>query len=69
MKITFDKCSKKEEFQVGELVMRWYAINEDKGKQGKFDHLWTGPFRVSAYCGSNAYFLEGSNGEFLGWGL
>jgi hypothetical protein len=68
MKRTFDKHSKKEKFQVGELVLRWDARNEDKGKHGNFDHLLTGPFRVSSYCGRNYYFLEGSNGECIGWG-
>jgi hypothetical protein len=50
------------------MVLRWDAINEDNRKHEKFDHLWMGPFRVSTYCGSNTYFLEGSNRECLGWG-
>jgi hypothetical protein len=49
-------------------VLRWDARNEDKGKHRKFDHLWTSPFRINAYCGNNAYFLEGLDGECLGWG-
>jgi hypothetical protein len=67
MKRTFDKDSKQEEFQVGELVLRWDARSEDKGKHEKFDHLWMGSFKINAYCGGNTYFLEGSNGECLGW--
>jgi hypothetical protein len=53
---------------LGDLVLRWDARNEDKGKHGKFDHLWMGPFRISDHCGSNAYFLEGLDGECFGWG-
>jgi hypothetical protein len=68
MKKTFDKHSKQEEFQVEDLVLKWDARNEDKGKHGKFDHLWMGPFRICAYHGNNAYLLEELNGESTGWG-
>ena len=54
---------------MGDLVLKWDARNEDKGKHGKFDHLWTGPYKVSTYCGDNAYFLKGPDGECIGWGL
>jgi hypothetical protein len=39
MKKSFDKRSKQEDFQIVELVLRWDARNEDKGKHEKFDHL------------------------------
>ena len=39
MKKDFDKRSKQEYFQVGDLVLRWDVRNEDKGKHEKFDHL------------------------------
>jgi len=39
------------------LVMRWDAKNEDKGKHGKFYHLWLGPFKIATYHGSNAYLI------------
>jgi hypothetical protein len=68
MKKSFDKHSKKEDFQMGELVLRWDVRNEDKGKHGKFNHLCIGPFKINTYCEKNAYFLEGLNGECLGWG-
>jgi hypothetical protein len=68
MKKTFDKHTKKEDFRLGDLVLKWDARNEDKGKHGKFDNIWTGPFKIGAYCENNAYFLE-LNGECLGWGL
>jgi hypothetical protein len=68
MKKTFDKHSKQEEFQVEDLVLKWDARNEDKGKHEKFDHLWMGPFRICVYHGNNAYLLEELNGESTGWG-
>jgi hypothetical protein len=46
MKKIFDKHSKQEDFQVDDLVLKWDARNEDKGKHGKFDHLWMRPFRI-----------------------
>jgi hypothetical protein len=41
---------------------------KEKGNTEKFDHLWTGPYRVSACCRDNAFFLTGPDGECLGWG-
>jgi hypothetical protein len=55
-------------FWLGDLVLIWDTRNEDKGENGKFDHLWMGPFKINDYCGNNAYFLEGLNGECFGWG-
>jgi hypothetical protein len=48
---------------VDDLVLKWDARNEDKGKHGKFDHLWTRPFRINTYHGNNAYRLEDLNKE------
>jgi hypothetical protein len=36
MKKTFDKHSKRGEFQLGDMVLKWDRRNEDKGKHGKF---------------------------------
>jgi transposase InsO family protein len=40
MKKVFDKRTKVDDFKVDDLVLKWDARNEDKGKHGKFDHLW-----------------------------
>jgi hypothetical protein len=64
----FDKHSKQEEFWMGDLVLKWDARNEDKGKHKKFDHLWMGPFGINVHHGNNAYFVEKLNGEHVGWG-
>lgn len=40
------------------MVLRWYAVREEKGKHGKFDNLWKGPYKVAAFAGKNAYMLE-----------
>jgi len=35
---------------------------EDKGKHGKFDFLWKGPYTIYAVKGNNAYFLKELDG-------
>jgi hypothetical protein len=46
-------------------VLIWNAKNEDRGKHGKFDHLWLGPFKIVAYHGNNAYLIHESNGDVI----
>ena len=36
---------------------------EDKGKHGKFENLWKGPYLTQSVRGHNALFLQGLNGE------
>jgi hypothetical protein len=57
MKKIFDKYSKEEDFKVDDLVLKWDSRNEDKGKHGKFDHIWMGPFKIVTCYGVNAYLL------------
>ena len=68
MKRAFDRRTKDDDFKVDDLVLKWDAINEDKGMHGNFDHLWLGPFRIVAYHGSNAYLLQDLNGNLIGRG-
>ena len=39
VKEAFDKNTKSNNFQVGDLVMKWDAFKEKKGNHGKFDAL------------------------------
>jgi transposase InsO family protein len=64
----FDRHTKEDDFKVGDLVLKWDARNEDRGKHGKFDHLWLGPFKIVAYHGNNAYLLQEHNGDLVGGG-
>lgn len=34
------------DFQVGDLVLKWDKLSEPKGKHTKFKHLWLSPFQV-----------------------
>jgi hypothetical protein len=38
---------KAEIFETGDLVLKWDATRQEKGKHGKFDALWIGPFIIS----------------------
>jgi len=63
MKESFDKKFKREMFAVGDLVLRWDARNEEKGKHGKFENLWIGPFSVIKILGNNTFVLQNLKGE------
>ena len=47
IKSIFDKKEKVDNFQVGDWVLKWDAIRQDKGKHGKFDSVWIGPFVIT----------------------
>eukprot|EP00253_Pinus_taeda_P030701 PITA_30701 len=47
VKEAFDKRAKTNNFQIGDLVLKWDALKEKKGNHGKFDAFWIGPFIIS----------------------
>jgi len=63
IKKIYDRKSKADDFQIDDVVLRWDARNEDKGKHGKFDNLWKGPYKIAAYRGPNAFLLKEMNGD------
>ena len=46
MKEIFDRRSKLDDFQLGDVVLLWDAPHEDKRKHGKFDHLSKGSYKI-----------------------
>ena len=58
MKQVVDKRVKEDDFKLGYLVLKWDARYEDKGKHGKFDNLWKGPYTVSRHLGKKSFFLK-----------
>jgi hypothetical protein len=38
-------------------VLKWDAPKQDKGKHGKFEALWIGPFNISEVFQNNTYKL------------
>eukprot|EP00253_Pinus_taeda_P024997 PITA_24997 len=51
IKKIYDRKTKAEKFHLEDVVLRWDAQNEEKGKHGKFENLWKGPYKISAYRG------------------
>ena len=68
VKHVFDKRAKANCFNLGDLVLKWDARHEDKGKHGKFEELWKGPYSIYSFSGRNAYFWEDSEGNRVGIG-
>jgi len=58
LKKSFDRRTKAEDFNMGDKVLKWDSRREDKGKHGKFESLWTGPFVIQEVQGNNTYFLK-----------
>ena len=65
MKALFDHKAKDREFLLGDLVLKWDARREYSTKHGKFDHIWYGPFKVTASEGKNSFLLETLDGKIL----
>jgi hypothetical protein len=63
MKETFDKKVKTNIFKTGDLVLKWDAARQEKGKHGKFDALWTGPFIIAQVQQNNTFVLQNLEGE------
>ena len=54
----FDKRENQNNFQVDDLVLQWDVRRQDRGKHGKFDKLWFGPFKVFVVLDNNTFLLE-----------
>ena len=65
IKKLFDKRTMARNFKVGDTVLKWDSRREDKGKHGKFDNLWLGPYLIHSAAGNNAFFLQELNGVEL----
>ena len=63
MKNTFDRRINKDIFQFDDLVLKSNDLHEEKGKHGKFDHLWVGPYLIPALRGDNAFVLQYPDGS------
>ena len=65
IKEIFGRKIKDNTFSVGDMVLRCDARKEQKGKHGKFDNLWFGPFIVSKILENNTFVLQSMEGEEL----
>ena len=62
IKKAFDKRTKVEYFFLGDKVLKWDSGREDKGKHGKFDFLWKGPYIIYAFRANNYFLLREMDG-------
>lgn len=46
-------------------MLKWGSRNEDKGKHGRFNNLWKGPYKIDVYRGNNDFFVEDLSGAEL----
>ena len=58
IKKLFDQRTKASNFKIGDKVLKWDSRREEKGKHGKFDNLWLGPYSIHLVVGNNAFFLQ-----------
>jgi len=65
----FDKISKADDFSLGDKVLKWDSRRQDKGKHGKFENIWKGPYIISTFRGNNAFYLKELEGTELPGGL
>eukprot|EP00253_Pinus_taeda_P023559 PITA_23559 len=63
IKKIYDRKEMSDKFQIEDIVLKWDARNEDKGKHGKFENLWKGSFKIATYQGQNAFLLREMNGD------
>jgi hypothetical protein len=52
-----------DSFQIGDWVLKWDALRQEKGKHSKFDSLWTGPFMITQVQNNNTFILQNLEGE------
>eukprot|EP00253_Pinus_taeda_P025533 PITA_25533 len=62
IKMIYDEKIKVDKFQLEDVVLQWDARNEDKGKYGKFENLWKGPYKIATYRGQNVFLLKEMDG-------
>ena len=46
-------------------MLQWDVLHEEKGKHGKFDHLWKDPYKIASFRGKNTYILEEMEGGMV----
>jgi hypothetical protein len=63
IKRNFDKKVKLDVFKMGDMVLKWDAAKQEKGKHEKFDALWTGPFVIAEVQQNNTFVLQTLSGE------
>ena len=63
IKQAFDTKGKKKDFELGDLVLKWDAPRQDRGKHSKFGALWFGPLKIFEVFSNNTYKLKDLEGK------
>ena len=63
IKQDFDRKSIMKYFELSDLVLKWHAPRQDRGKHSKFDALWFGPFNILEVFSNNTYRLQDLEGK------
>ena len=63
IKARFDRRAKEDTFMENDMVLRWDARRDEKGKHGKFDNMWFSPFKIAKILGNNTFVLQNLEGE------
>jgi hypothetical protein len=63
VKKTFDRKAKRDIFQIGDWVLKWDTLRQEKGKHDKFYSLWTGPFMITQVQDNNTFILQNLEGD------
>jgi hypothetical protein len=63
IKRNFKKKVKSDVFKTGDMVFKRDAARQEKGKHGKFDALWIGPFVITEVQQNNTFILQALSGE------
>jgi hypothetical protein len=63
IKDTFYRKAKVDDFQVGDWVLKWDALRQDKVKHDNFNSLWIDPFIITQVQHNNTFILQSLGGE------
>lgn len=61
----FGNKTKENDFKCEDLVLKRDARIQEKGKHGKFDNIWKGPYRITTLLGKNNFILKYLQGLVL----
>ena len=53
----------RENSLIGDLVLKWDKVHEEKGKHMKFQKLWLGPFQIIEEIGPSTFLLQDLSGK------
>jgi len=65
VKCSFDKRDTMVNYKVGDDVILWDKAHEAPSKHHKFDSLWSVPYTIYKFLGTNAFKLKTLDGEPL----